>query len=237
MTDPKQPQAWNLDPVGNTRITPEQARRAALTVAAAYPDNPLIARHLLDVLGLLDLSRPRCDGTSAHVPAPVDATEPARPPGAGLEELVEVVTEALDRLDVERTAHSDATVAGFDERRTDECGPRQRQARLATAPPGRSGRRGPRSRRGVGSAPAGRARSAGCRSTRVPGSRSWTPPRTVVTSAALVSTGSSTAARASATRVMLSSTSPATTSAAASSTPGPGRPATSSPGCSPAGSA
>jgi hypothetical protein len=41
-------------------------------------------------------------------------------PGAGLEELVEVVTEALDRLDVERAAHSDATVAGFVERRTDE---------------------------------------------------------------------------------------------------------------------
>lgn len=79
MTDPKQSQAWNLDPVGNTRITPEEARRAALTVAAAYPGDPVIARHLLDVLGLLDLLRPRGEGITAHLPAPVDATEPARP--------------------------------------------------------------------------------------------------------------------------------------------------------------
>lgn len=79
MTDPKRPQAWNLDPVANIRITPEQARRAALTVAAAYPDDPLIARHLLDVLGLLDLSRPPCERTTAPAPAPVNATEPARP--------------------------------------------------------------------------------------------------------------------------------------------------------------
>jgi hypothetical protein len=78
VTDPKQPRAWNLDPIGNTRITPEQARRAALAVAAAYPDEPLVARHLLDILGLLHLSRLCHEGTSAHLPAPTDAAEPAR---------------------------------------------------------------------------------------------------------------------------------------------------------------
>jgi hypothetical protein len=76
MTEPKQPRVWGLDPIGNSRTTPEQSRRAALVVAAAYPDDPLIARHLLDILGLLDL--PCLCPERLSAPAPEDATEPAR---------------------------------------------------------------------------------------------------------------------------------------------------------------
>lgn len=75
MTEPKQSRVWGLDSIANSRTTPEQSRRAALAVAAAYPDDPLIARHLLDVLGLLDLPRVRPERLGG--PAPVDAIEPA----------------------------------------------------------------------------------------------------------------------------------------------------------------
>jgi hypothetical protein len=77
MTDPRQPRAWNLDPIGNSQISSEQAHRAALAVAAAFPDDPLIARHLLDILGLLQLSRPHREVTGDPHPHPPTRRRPA----------------------------------------------------------------------------------------------------------------------------------------------------------------
>ena len=42
------------EPVGETLITPEQAQRATRVIAAHYRADPATARHLLDMLGLLD---------------------------------------------------------------------------------------------------------------------------------------------------------------------------------------
>lgn len=72
MTDPTRPRKSNLDPVGDPRITQEQVRRAARLVVSRFPDDPLVARHILEVLGLLDLPRRRWEPTPAAAPSATD---------------------------------------------------------------------------------------------------------------------------------------------------------------------
>jgi hypothetical protein len=79
MTDPTQPRKSNVDLVGDPRITPEHARRAARLVVSRFPDDPLAARHILEVLGLLDLPRRRWEPTPAAAPPATNSTETPHP--------------------------------------------------------------------------------------------------------------------------------------------------------------
>ena len=57
MTEPRRrPRTWTVDPLDNPGVTREQARKAALAVVAHYPEDPWVARHLLEVLGLIDVT-------------------------------------------------------------------------------------------------------------------------------------------------------------------------------------
>lgn len=56
MTDRGHGHQFNLapEPLTGTLITTDEARRVAHLVLSRYPDEPWVARYLLEVLGLLD---------------------------------------------------------------------------------------------------------------------------------------------------------------------------------------
>ena len=47
----------NFHPLDETVVPADHRRRAGRVVASRFPDDPLLARHILDVLGMLDLPR------------------------------------------------------------------------------------------------------------------------------------------------------------------------------------
>lgn len=76
MTDPLK--RWNIDStISSAEVRAEVAHRAALAIVARYPDDPVVARHLLEMLGLLDVVRASPRATATAAPADPATAEPA----------------------------------------------------------------------------------------------------------------------------------------------------------------